>query len=75
MHNILLRMGFPVCWRFVRVRSHHNTLWRYIKFGPLEGAQVASTCSYSYQPQRAAPELRFSATLGQEPEVELNLVQ
>jgi len=39
----------------------------------LEGAQVASTSSYSSETQRF-PELRFSATLRQEPEVELALV-
>ncbi|CAA9345725.1 MAG: hypothetical protein AVDCRST_MAG93-6876 [uncultured Chloroflexia bacterium] len=34
---------------------------------------AGSTSSYSPEPQRT-PELRFSATLGHEPEVELALV-
>jgi hypothetical protein len=38
-----------------------------------DGAQAASTPSSAFQLQRI-PELRFSATLGQEPEVELALV-
>ncbi|CAA9461336.1 MAG: hypothetical protein AVDCRST_MAG28-3321 [uncultured Rubrobacteraceae bacterium] len=37
-----------------------------------KSAQVASTFSYSSQTQRFL-ELRFSATMGQEPEVELAL--
>jgi hypothetical protein len=39
----------------------------------LEGAQVTATLLYSSQMQRF-PELRFSATLGQEPEVEISIV-
>jgi hypothetical protein len=39
----------------------------------MEEAKAATTSLYSFQMQRM-PELRFSATLGEEPEIELALV-
>jgi hypothetical protein len=38
-----------------------------------EGTQAAPTCSSAFKMQRI-PELRFSATVGEEPEVEVGLV-
>ena len=58
----------------MRGGSYHNIfLWGRLSCGILEGVQAASTSSYSFQMQRI-PELRFSATLGEEPVVELALV-
>ena len=72
-HNVLLRIGFPVCRRFLGAEGHQSILWRLQCCRILEGARAATTSSYSSQPQRF-PELRFSAALGKEPEVELTLV-
>ncbi len=63
----------PTSWRFLQAGSCHTILWRCISCGILVGAQVASTYSYTSQMQRI-PELRFSATLGEEPKIELALV-
>ncbi len=54
-----------------RERSHYLLVASH-KVRDLEGAQAATTSSYSFKTQRI-PELRFSATLGQEPEIELAL--
>jgi hypothetical protein len=53
--------------------SQHDISWCRIKLQDHRGAQAASTCSNSSQTQRTS-ELRFSATVGEEPEVELALV-
>ena len=50
-------------WQFLRAGSYYNILWRRIKLRILEGAQTASTSSYSFRMQRI-PELRFSASIG-----------